>query len=443
MPKSIFKRSKYLWFSPRLWMRRLFFWSGALAVGVAAILFAVGANQAIEIFRRIVAYSPYLPLVVCPGVMAGCAAATRRFFPGAQGSGIPQAMAALKMAAACSRDRVLSLKIAAGKILITLIALSGGASVGREGPTVQIGASIMHGLGKLARFPRRDLERGLILAGGAAGVAAAFNTPLAGVVFAIEEMSRSFEERTSGTVMTAVIVAGIVSLAVLGNYTYFGRTSAALNFSDGWIPVLMCAMAGGLLGGLFSRLLIAAGQGLPGKVGAWTRAYPIRAAAIWGLALAVIGIISGNTVYGTGYDEAKRILEGTGNLPAAYGALKLLATLVSYLSGIPGGIFAPSLAAGAGFGQNLAHLMPYAPEGAVVLLGMVAYFAGVVQAPITAFVIVLEMTADTAMVVPLMATALLATAASRAVCPQPLYKALARGFLAGDDRHRNSVSTPV
>ena len=429
MPKRLLQRSKHVWLSPRLWKRRLVFWSGAAAIGAAAVLFALGADLANRLLHRAVSWSPYLALILTPLGLALVAALTRRFFAGSQGSGIPQTIAALQMPEAASRGLVLSVRIAVGKIALTLLGLVCGASVGREGPTVQIGASIMHAFGGLTRFSRPDIERGLILAGGAAGVAAAFNTPLAGVVFAIEEMSRSFEHRTSGTVLTGVIVAGVVSLALLGNYAYFGHTAAAIDLSHGWIAVLACGVAGGLLGGLFSRILIASARGLPGRLGVLARARPVLFAALCGLVLAIIGIASGSTSYGTGYYEARQLLEGSGQLPQGYGLFKLLATVVSYVSGIPGGIFAPSLAVGAGFGANLAALLPYAPAGAVIILGMVAYFAGVVQAPITAFVIVMEMTDNHAMVLPLMATALLASATSRLICRKPLYKALAEGFL--------------
>jgi len=127
------------------------------------------------------------------------------------------------------------------------------ASIGREGPTVQIGASIMHSLRRFTRFSVADIDRGLILAGGAAGIAAAFNTPLAGVVFAIEELSRSFEERTSGTIYTAVIVADVTSVALVGNYTYFGSTQASLTDPRMWVVVPVC----GLLGGPGRRRLFA------------------------------------------------------------------------------------------------------------------------------------------------------------------------------------------
>lgn len=430
MTRRTLRKSRSFWLSPRRWRRRLVFWGGAVAVGAAAVLFALGSDYVHTLFRSLVGVSPYLPLLVTPLGLAGVVWLTRRYFPGSQGSGIPQTIAALAMDDPTERNKVLSLRIALGKIGLTLLALLSGASVGREGPTVQIGASLMHAFGGWGRFSRFELERGLILAGGAAGVAAAFNTPLAGIVFAIEEMSRSFDQRTSAPLLAGVVVAGLVSLAVLGNYTYFGHTAAVLTLGQGWLAVLLCGVAGGLLGGLFSRALIGAAKGLPGLPGRLTRERPVAFAALCGLALALVGLASGGVVYGTGYQEAKAILEGSAALPASYGLMKLLATVASYLSGSPGGIFAPSLAIGAGFGQNLAALMPYAPAGAVVVLGMVGYFAGVVQAPITAFVIVMEMTDSHAMILPLMATAFLAHAVSRLVCHQPLYKALAEGFLA-------------
>jgi len=412
------------------------FWCGAISVGLAAIAFAVGSDYTNFFFHRLIAYSPYLPLVVTPLGLALVVAITQRFFPGSQGSGIPQSIAALNMQDAEARNGVLSLRIAIGKILMTLMGLLSGASVGREGPTVQIGASIMHALSKLTRFPRHEMERGLILAGGAAGIAAAFNTPLAGIVFAIEEMSRSFEQKTSGTVLTAVIIAGMTSLALMGNYNYFGHTGAVLEFDRGWVAVLVCGVLGGLLGGLFSRILIASSRGLPGRLGTMMRKRPVGFAALCGLVLALIGLLSGSTTYGTGYEEAKKILEGTQSMPETYGILKMLATVVSYVSGIPGGIFAPSLAVGAGFGSNMAPFLPYAPAGAVVILGMVAYFAGVVQAPITAFVIVMEMTDNHDMLLPLMAASLIASGSSRLVCHKPLYKTLAEKFLVNATSHK-------
>jgi len=415
--------------SAKIWFYRMLFWGGAVLVSLSAMLFERGSSLGNHLFRQMMEISPLFALILTPLGFAGVLWLTRRVFPGAQGSGIPQAMACLKIASSEERNRLLSLRVAVGKLLLTSLGLCCGASVGREGPTVQIGAAIMLWLGRWIKLPIPDLERMLILAGGAAGISAAFNTPLAGVVFAIEEMSRSFEERNSGTVLTTVIISGFVSMAVVGNYTYFGRTDAVLALPQAWAPILVCGIGGGLLGGLFARSLMAISHGLPGRAGCWVKAHPYLFAAACGLGMALLGLASGNSIYGTGYEEAKSLIEGKGALPASFGGLKLLASVLSYASGIPGGIFAPSLSVGAGLGADLQSLMPLVPVGALCILGMVSYFTGVVQAPITAVVIVMEMTDDQSLTLPLMASALLAYGMSRIVCPKPFYRTMAQGFI--------------
>jgi len=180
------------------WKRRLLFWGGAVCLSLVAILFAVTCEKANDLFHKMIAISPYFPLLVTPLGLVLIVIITRKYFSGSQGSGIPQAIASLDLNEDHElREQVLSLRIVFGKIILTIMGLLFGASVGREGPTVQIGASIMHRLGSLANFSKHDMERGLILAGSAAGVAAAFNTPLAGIVFAIEELGRSFEKHNN------------------------------------------------------------------------------------------------------------------------------------------------------------------------------------------------------------------------------------------------------
>lgn len=411
------------------WKRRVVFLGGAISVGLIAILFAVICEWANTTFHKLLIISPWLPLLVTPLGFALIVYLTRNFFSGSQGSGIPQVIASLD-APSSVREKLLSLRVTLGKIALTVMGFLFGASVGREGPTVQIGASIMHSIGKLARFPRYDMDKGLILAGGAAGVAAAFNTPLAGIVFAIEEMSRSFEEHNSSTILMTVIIAGITSLALLGNYAYFGRTSETLAFGSDWSVVILCGVIGGVMGGAFSRMLIEVNKGLAGKMGGWMRANPIRFAAVCGLLLALIGLASQGNTYGSGYNEAKSMIDGSTVLPESFGLLKVAATLISYVSGIPGGIMAPTLSAGAGLGYNIAHIFTSVPLGAAIILGMVSYFAGVTQSPITAFVIVMEMTANHEMILPLMAAAFIAKLCSRLICPTPLFHTMSKNFIS-------------
>ncbi|HEY4252218.1 MAG TPA: chloride channel protein, partial [Roseomonas sp.] len=183
-------------------------------------------------------------------------------------------------------------------------------------------------------------------------------------------------------------------------------------------------------GGVFSSALIHGPRLLPAPVRRLALHRPVLFAIVCGLLLALIGWASGGASYGTGYDQARLLVEGRPGLTADFPLWKMLATIISYLSGIPGGIFAPSLAIGAGFGHWLAALLPSVPGGTFVLLGMVAYFSGVVQAPITAAVIVLEMNSAPGMAVPLMATSLLAFGASKLVCRRALYGEMAKRFLA-------------
>lgn len=407
------------------WQRRAIFLLGGIAVGAAAVGLAQLADLAQIAFSALVSKFRYASLVVTPLGFVLSVFLTQRFFRNAQGSGIPQAIAARHLTDQTARASLVSLRIAAGKIILTLFGLLCGASVGREGPTVQIGASIMFALGRFS--PRR--QPGLILAGAAAGVAAAFNTPLAGIVFGIEEMSRAFETRTSSLIIGAVIAAGLTSLSLMGNYTYFGTSAMSLHNGIDWISVPLCGVAGGLAGGLFSRILIAMAEGFSNPLGHAIKRHPLGFALICGLAAAICGLASGGTIYGTGYAQVKAALESGSPLPASFGVMKFLATSFASISGMPGGIFSPSLAIGAGLGSTIASLFHGAPLASIMLLGMVSYFAGVVQAPITAFVIVTEMTDNHAMVVPLMAAAWIAHASSRLICKDGVYHALARGFI--------------
>jgi H+/Cl- antiporter ClcA len=407
------------------WRREIIFILGGLLTGVVAAGFAVLANLATRGFTRIEEAWHYAPLLLTPAGFAVSIYLTTRVFPNAQGSGIPQAIAAREIDDQPRRAALVSIRIAVGKIALTALGLLCGASIGREGPTVQVGASVMFFTGRLS--PSR--QPGLIVAGASAGVAAAFNAPLAGVVFGIEELAKSFEVRTSGLIIATVVAAGLTSQAILGDYTYFGTTHVAIGSLAGWLAVPVCGVLGGLLGGLFSRILILVLGGMPGPLGRWIKRNPVVFATICGLLVALCGIAAGGSTFGTGYAQAHSLLDGSTPPPESFGILKFLANVLSAICGIPGGIFSPSLAVGAGLGANLAPLFPGVALSAVVLLGMVAYFAGVVQSPITAFVIVTEMTDNHHMLVALMLAAIIATAVSRLISPVGVYHALARNYL--------------
>ena len=396
---------------------------GAVTVGLVALLFAWMADRASAAFADLVRVRPWWPLIITPCGFVAIAWLTRRIAPEAAGSGIPQVIAAAHDVKQGTR-LLLSLRAAVLKCVFTVVALLCGASVGREGPTVQVSAAIMAFYHRVLRAPMRA---SMIIAGGAAGVAAAFNTPLAGVTFAIEELADAYEQRVALLVMTTILIAGIVSLGLAGDYVYFGVVGQTMSLGSVLRVAPVAGVLGGLTGGLFARALLGVGA-------ARKRWFPVleRRPVIWalicGLVVAVLGTATGLT-WGTGYSAARAIVEGT-NAPWWFGPAKFSTTLATAAGGLPGGIFAPSLATGSGLGAVLRVLFPGEPGGAVVLLGMVAYFTGAVRAPLTAVIIIVEATASRGLILPLFLAALIAHAVSALVCKERLYHGLARPWRA-------------
>jgi len=423
------QRSFRRWQRLGSWWRLTMFWTGAVVTGLVAVAFAWGSDHAQKWFLGVAANGTLARWLVPPLGFALIAWLTNRYFSEARGSGIPQTIAALQMQAGAQRDRLLSLKNAAGKFVLTIAALGCGASIGREGPTVQIGASIMYSLRNWARLRVAGLDRSLILAGGAAGVAAAFNTPLAGVVFAIEELSRSFEQRATGAIFVAVVLAGVTAIGLNGNYAYFGMTHSVLPGAFGWVAVPLCGLCGGVAGGIFARCMLFVRSAVPIVIRRWPLLTPVRLALLCGVLVAALGALSDGETIGTGYAQARMLVQQEGMPGPLFAVEKFAATLMSYAAGIPAGIFAPSLAIGAGLGGLLGTFWSVAPVGTMVVLTMVAYFAGVVQAPLTALVIVGEMTGDRSLTLPLMAAALIGRGASSLLCHQSLYQSLALPFM--------------
>ena len=431
------RRSRAMWASPRLWQPRLVFWTGALAIGLISVVFAWLADAAQALFHAAVSGSEWrvgLPLLLTPAGFVLCAWLAHSFFPGSQGSGIPQAIAARHLREADDRGAILSLRLDFGNIMLTVVGLCCGASIGREGPTVQVGASLML---QAARWGGMAQARGLILAGSAAGIAAAFNTPLAGIVFAIEEMGRTYQARTNGLVLSAVIIAGLAALGLVGNYTYFGVTDARMGRASDWLLVLGCGIGGGALGAGFSVAALRTTHRLRRFLAPDPLRRLLLVAGACGIGVAAIGLASGGQTFGTGYEQARAAVEGE-PLPLLFFLGKFLASLLSMVSGIPGGIFAPSLSVGAGLGSSLGVLIG-GSVGLAAILGMAGYFAGVVQAPMTAFVIILEMTGTHENVIPLMCASMLGYGTARMIAREPLYHALSRLFIADALRRRRAA----
>lgn len=414
----------------RLWLDRTIVLTYAVAAGGFVVLFTFLSDWASARFLQLHDWNPWLVLLATPLLTAGIVWTTRRWFPTTAGSGIPQVKAALHSELPGGAQHLfVSLRLTLAKMALGMAGFAAGLSIGREGPSVQVAAGVMlHARRWLSSNTSID-ARGLLLAGGAAGIAGAFNAPLAGVVFAIEELSGRIEARASGLIITAIVLAGLVAVSAFGNASYFGVIKVP---SLGWEmvgPGLVIALISGVAGGLFSRLLIASITGAPERVTRWRARHPIRFAALCGLAIAVIGLVTGGVTFGSGSEVVKHMLQGHTEVTPVATVLKFIATWLSAWCGVPGGIFAPSLSIGAGIGQAVAQASGSGLGPALIAIGMAAFLAAVTQAPLTAFIIVMEMVDGHAMVLSLMAAALMASLVSRMIS-RPLYDTLARHMVA-------------
>ncbi|MFS2136987.1 chloride channel protein [Duganella sp. Dugasp56] len=410
----------------RVWSSRGLVVAFAAAAGLTVVGFTWLAEQAFDLFEALCRLAWWAPLLWTPLSTAGIVWLTRRYAAGAGGSGIPQVMAGLEPSTPTEQLGLFaSLRLSVAKILLTAGGFLAGLSIGREGPSVQVAAGVM--LSARRWLPERTTvtAHGLLVAGGAAGIAAAFNTPLAGVMFAIEELSRTPEQRSSGLLMAAIVLAGLMAVSVNGNATYFGIIHAAGIDLSLLLPGLLVALLSGLAGGLFSRLLIASLSGTAtDRFSRWRGRWPIWFAAGCGLAVAGLGLLTGGAVIGSGYGHTHDMLAGHDHTPAMFFSFKFIATWLTAWSGVPAGIFAPSLAIGAALGNDVAQLLNYPHASALIALGMVGFLAAATQAPLTSFIIVMEMVDGHAMVLSLMACAMVARTVSHVLGP-PLYANLA------------------
>ncbi|TWI67751.1 H+/Cl- antiporter ClcA [Pseudoduganella lurida] len=412
--------------TPRIWATRAVVVGAAAVAGLTVVGFTWLAESALALFLGMAAHAWWLPLLWTPLCCGAIVWLTRRYAAGAGGSGIPQVVAALDPALSGGRrPRLVSLRLSIAKIWLTTGGLLAGLSLGREGPSVQIAAGVM--LTARRWLPRHSgvSAHALLVAGGAAGIAAAFNTPLAGVMFAIEELSRVPEQRNSGLIVAGIVLAGLIAVSFYGNGTHFGIIRPGpIGLPLLW-PGLLVTLLTGLAGGLFARLLLASlGGQSPDAPTRWRKRYPVRFAIGCGLAVAVIGVLTAGATYGSGNEATRGLLDSNAAIPGAFALFKFVATWLTAWSGVPAGIFAPSLSIGAAMGHDVALLTGYHLGAALVALGMVGFLAAATQAPLTACIIVMEMVDGHSMVLSLMASAVIASTISRVLAP-PLYGALA------------------
>jgi CIC family chloride channel protein len=345
-----------------------------------------------------------------------------RYFPNARGSGVPQTKAAL-----FARDGFISLRTVLGKFFCTATTLASGIPLGREGPSVQVGAGIGSVLGRWLGL-RPEKVKALIPVGAAAAIAAAFNTPMAAVLFSLEEVMGDMHAPILGSVVLASATSWAVLRLLLGNNPLFKVPQYTLVHPLELGIYALLGIAGGFLSVAFTRLLLEMRKfflHLPKSTRWW---HPV----VGGVTVGLMGWFVPQ-VLGVGYSYVGSALDGTMalKLMLLLVVLKLFGVTVSYASGNAGGIFGPSLFLGAMLGGAIGtvahHLLPgyTATPGAYALVGMGALFAGIIRAPMTSVLMIFEMTRDYAVIVPLMIANLTSFFISSRFQKQPIYDALA------------------
>lgn len=345
-----------------------------------------------------------------------------RYFPNARGSGVPQTKAALY-----AREGRITIRTVFGKFFCTSATLASGIPLGREGPSVQVGAGIASVLGRFLGL-RPEKVKALLPVGAAAAIAAAFNTPLAAVLFALEEVVGDLNAPVIGSVVLASATAWLILRLLLGNNPLFKVPQYQLVHPAEFGVYAVLGVAGGIVSAAFTKLLLGMRQRflkLPKKT-LWFQ--PVAGGVLVGL----LGWLVPQ-VLGVGYGYVGEALNGkmAFNLMALLVLLKLVAVTTSYASGNAGGIFGPALFIGAMLGGcvgTLAHdLFPAhtATPGAYALVGMGAAFAGIVRAPMTSVLMIFEMTQNYAVIVPLMISNLVSLFIASRLQREPIYEALA------------------
>lgn len=421
--------------------------TGAVIVGLVSVYLEVLLSWMFTWTKAWWSISPFLSLLICPLMFLIASNLIFLYAPYAGGSGIPQVLKATELsvqgADQSSYKPLVSVRGSFFKTLSVCAGILGGASIGREGPTVQISASIFQIIARgLSKAGAKLTFHSFLVCGASAGIAAAFNTPLAGITFALEELAGSIFSRIRQVIILAIIVAGLVARSLAGNYLYFGRTDVRVT---GDIIITLEGIGIGALCGLAGVGFVATLLSCRKWVFSFTPNkrrihFPILA----GLIVGTLAMISAGRTLGTGYEPASQFL--TGDLQAwrldeviLFPFAKIIATVLSFVSGMAGGIFAPSLSIGASLGGLAGHLLSPQSIAIFSLLGMAAFLSAVTQAPLTAFIIVMEMTAEHGLILPLMACALTATGVSKLLGFAPIYHTLAN-FISLPETSKPPVS---
>jgi len=411
------------------------FWIGSVITGFVAVMYAKIFAWGEKLLEIILHWHDWMIFIIAPIGFVLSWWLVKEFAPNAKGSGIPQVMAAVELANPKEHTKIrslLSLKIIVFKVLSSVILVIGGGAVGREGPTIQIAGSVFRKVNEyLPHWWPKISKKNMIMTGAAAGLAAAFNTPLGGIVFAVEELSKTHINYFKTALFTAVIIAGLTAQTFAGSYLYLGYPKTNDVSLMVMFPIVLVAGIAGIMASQLSVTMLKMNDWKKRKLK--TDKSNVIFLVACALFIASIAYFINREVLGSGKEIMQRVLFTQDKHEDWYvPILRMLGPALSFTSGGAGGIFAPALTAGASIGSVISgaiHLTPN-ESNVVILGGMVAFLTGITRAPFTSAIIVLEMTDRHSLIFHLMLAGMVSSIASILVSRHSLYDVIKVNFLA-------------
>ena len=409
------------------------FWIASFLTGVAAVMYAKIFEWAEHLLQLMLKWNALSIFAAAPAAFVLSWWLVQKYAPYAKGSGIPQVMAAVDLATPGQRHKLrflLSFKIVLIKVLSSTVLVIGGGAVGREGPTIQIAGSVFRFVNQsLPNWWPRISIRNMIMTGAAAGLAAAFNTPMGGIVFAVEELAKIHLKYFKTALFTAVIIAGLTAQWLAGSYLYLGYPKTAGVTVSIIFPVIAVSVVCGPLSSNLSVVML--------RINRWKRKLKTPTQNIIFLIIsawiiAALAYFVNWEVLGSGKGIMDRVLFSDNKSEACYvPLLRMIGPALSFTSGGAGGIFAPALSAGASFGAFFSGIMDLQSNetNVVILAGMVAFLTGITRAPFTSAILVLEMTDRHSLIFYLMLAGMVSSLISLLVSRKSLYDSLKIAYL--------------
>ncbi|MCW3161832.1 chloride channel protein [Chryseobacterium oryctis] len=411
------------------------FWIGSVITGFFAVMYAQIFAWGENLLHFILNWHAWMIFIIAPIGFVLSWWLVKEFAPNAKGSGIPQVMAAVELANPKEHKKIrnlLSLKILVFKIISSVVLVIGGGAVGREGPTIQIAGSVFRKVNEyLPNWWPKISKKNMIMTGAAAGLAAAFNTPLGGIVFAVEELSKTHINYFKTALFTAVIIAGLTAQTLAGSYLYLGYPKTNDVSLMVMLPIILVAGISGILASQLSVTML--------KISDWKKrtlktdkanvVFLVASALI----IASIAFFLNKEILGSGKEIMERVLFTEDKHEDWYvPILRMMGPALSFTSGGAGGIFAPALSAGASIGSVISGAINLTPNetNVVILGGMVAFLTGITRAPFTSAIIVLEMTDRHSLIFHLMLAGMVSSIISILVSRHSLYDTLKVNFLS-------------